>query len=127
MDRAERVKDAAGHQLERTDQEIIFHVVDSYYAVLLAKKQLEVAEQAMKTAQAILDRQQESLRKRRGGGIRLPERPSAAGDAQAGTHSRAERSGIGAGAVEHVDGRLRRKRIRSNRGPRRKKSPGNVA
>ncbi|HVS89992.1 MAG TPA: TolC family protein [Candidatus Acidoferrum sp.] len=56
VNRAERVKDAAGHQLERTDQEIIFRVVDSYYGVLLAKKQLEVAEQSMKTAQAILDR-----------------------------------------------------------------------
>jgi outer membrane protein len=56
VNRAERVKDAVGHQLERTDQEIIFHVVDSYYGVLLAKKQLEVAEVSMKTAQAILDR-----------------------------------------------------------------------
>ena len=56
MNRAERVKDAAGHQLERTDQEIIFRVVDSYYGVLLAKKQLEVAEESLKTAQAILDR-----------------------------------------------------------------------
>ncbi len=56
VNRAERVKNAAGHQLERTDQEIIFRVVDSYYGVLLARKQLEVAEQSMKTAQAILDR-----------------------------------------------------------------------
>jgi outer membrane protein len=56
VNRAERVKDAAGHQLERTDQEIIFRVVDSYYGMLLARKQLEVAEQSMKTAQAILDR-----------------------------------------------------------------------
>ncbi len=56
VNRAERMKDAAEHQLERTDQEIVFRVVDSYYAVLVAKKQLEVAEQAMKTAQAILDR-----------------------------------------------------------------------
>ncbi len=56
VNRAERVKDAAGHQLERTAQEIIFRVVDSYYGVLLAKKQLEVAGQSMKTAQAILDR-----------------------------------------------------------------------
>jgi outer membrane protein len=54
--RAERVKDALGHQLERTDQEIIFRVVDSYYGALLAKKQLELAEQSMKTAQAILNR-----------------------------------------------------------------------
>lgn len=56
VNRAERVKDAAGHQLERTDQELIFRAVDSYYGVLLAKKQLEVAEQSIKTAQAILDR-----------------------------------------------------------------------
>jgi outer membrane protein len=56
VNRAERVKDAAGHQLERTDQEIVFHVIDSYYAVLLAKRELEVAEQSAKTAQAILDR-----------------------------------------------------------------------
>src|SRR5260370_9813531 len=56
VNRAERVKDAAGHQLDRTDQEIVFRVVDSYDSVLVAKKQLEVAEQAMKTAQAILDR-----------------------------------------------------------------------
>jgi len=56
VNRAERVKDATVHQLDRTGQEIVFRVVDSYYAVLVAKKQLEVAEQAMKTAQAILDR-----------------------------------------------------------------------
>ena len=56
VNRAEREKDATDHQLERTDQEIVFRVVDSYYAVLLAKKQLEVAEQAMKTAQSILER-----------------------------------------------------------------------
>ena len=56
VNRAERVKDAAGHQLERTDQEIIFHVVESYYGVLLAKKQTEVAGESLKTAQAILDR-----------------------------------------------------------------------
>ena len=56
INRAERVKDAAGHQLERTDQEIIFHVVDSYYGVLLAKKQLEIVEASMKTAQAIQNR-----------------------------------------------------------------------
>ena len=56
VNRAERVKDAAGHQLERTDQEIVFRVVASYYGVLYAKKQLEVAEQSMNTAQAIFDR-----------------------------------------------------------------------
>jgi len=34
VSRAQRVKDAAGHQLERTDQEIVFRVVHSYYGVL---------------------------------------------------------------------------------------------
>ena len=56
VNRAERVKEASGHQLDRTDQEIIFRVVDSYYSVLLAKKQLQVAEQAMDTARAIIER-----------------------------------------------------------------------
>jgi len=56
VNRAEQEKDATDRQLERTGQEIVFRVADSYYAVLLAKKQLEVAEQAMKTAQAILER-----------------------------------------------------------------------
>jgi|SRR5271167_3148416 len=56
VNRAERVKDAVGHQMERIDQEIIFRVMDSYYGVLLAKKQLEVAGESLKTAQAIYDR-----------------------------------------------------------------------
>lgn len=55
IDRARRMKDAAGHQLDRTDQEIIFRVVDSYYDALLAQKRLDVTEQSAKTAQAILD------------------------------------------------------------------------
>jgi outer membrane protein len=53
--RAERAKEAAAHQLERTDQEIVFRTIESYYGVLLAMKQLEVAEQALKTAQSTLD------------------------------------------------------------------------
>ena len=56
VNRAEREKDATDRQLERTGQEIVFRVADSYYAVLLAKKQLEVAEQSIKTAEAILER-----------------------------------------------------------------------
>ena len=88
VNRAERVKDAAGHQLERTDQEIIFRVVDSYYGVLLARKQLEVAEQSMKTAQAILDRSKDRFESGVVVESDLPERPGAAGDAEAGTHSR---------------------------------------
>ena len=56
VNRAEREKDATDRQLERTGQEIVFRVADSYYAVLLAQKQLDVAGQAMQTAQAILER-----------------------------------------------------------------------
>lgn len=56
VNRAERAKDAATQQLDRTDQEIVFRVADSYYTVLLARKHLEVAEQAMMTAEAILER-----------------------------------------------------------------------
>ena len=54
--RAERGMEAAEHQLERADQEVVFGVVNSYQGVLLARKELEVAELATKTAQAILDR-----------------------------------------------------------------------
>ncbi len=58
LNRAKQINDAAGHQLERTDQEIVFRVVDSYYGVLLASKQLELAEQAVQTSQSIMDRSQ---------------------------------------------------------------------
>lgn len=58
VSRAKERNEAAVHQLERTDQEIVFRVVDSYYGVLLATKQLGVAEQAGKTSQSILDRSQ---------------------------------------------------------------------
>jgi len=58
VNRAKEMNTAATHQLERTDQEILFRVVQSYYGVLLATKQLEVAGQADKTAKAIMDRSQ---------------------------------------------------------------------
>ncbi len=61
VNRAERVKEASTHQLARAEQEIIFHVVDSYYGVLLANKQRELCEQALKTARAILDRSKDRL------------------------------------------------------------------
>src|SRR5690348_7375900 len=41
VNRAKEVNIAAGHQLERTEQEILFRIVQSYYGVLLATKQLE--------------------------------------------------------------------------------------
>jgi outer membrane protein TolC len=58
VNRAKQMSEAAGHQLERADQEIVFRVVDSYYGVLLATKQLEVAGQAAKTSQSVMDRSQ---------------------------------------------------------------------
>lgn len=58
IDRAKDMNLAASHQLERTDQEILFRVVQSYYGVLLATKQLEVAGQSEKTAGSITDRSQ---------------------------------------------------------------------
>jgi len=58
INRAKEINTAATHQLERTDQEILFRVVQSYYGVLLATKQLDVADQSEKTAKAIMDRSQ---------------------------------------------------------------------
>jgi outer membrane protein len=58
VNRAKQMNEAAGHQLDRTAQEIVFRVVDSYDRVLLATKQLEVAEQSAKTSQSIMDRSQ---------------------------------------------------------------------
>ena len=58
VNQAKLMNEAAGHQLDRTDQEIVFRVVTSYYDVLLAAKQLEVADQSVKTAQSIMDRSQ---------------------------------------------------------------------
>jgi outer membrane protein len=58
INQAKQMSEAAGHQLDRTDQEIVFRVVNSYYDVLLAAKELEVAEQSAKTANSIMDRSQ---------------------------------------------------------------------
>lgn len=58
VNQAKHMNEAANMQLSRTGQEIVFKVVGSYYAVLLAGKELEVAAQSAKTAQSILDRSQ---------------------------------------------------------------------
>ena len=55
IDRARLMNDAASEQLERADQELISRVVHSYYGVLLARRRLTVAEDAVKTAIAIQD------------------------------------------------------------------------
>ena len=58
INQAKQINQAAAHQLDRTDQEIVFRVVGSYYDVLLAAKELEVAEQSAKTASSIMGRSQ---------------------------------------------------------------------
>ncbi len=53
LDRAKFLNLAAEQQLNRTDQELVFQTVQAYYGVLLAQKQVQVAEDAMKTVEAI--------------------------------------------------------------------------
>jgi outer membrane protein len=58
LTRARLMDEAAKHQLSRTEQEIAFRAVESYFEILLATKQVDVAEHAVKTAQAIVERSQ---------------------------------------------------------------------
>jgi outer membrane protein TolC len=53
LDRAKYLNMAAEQQLSRTDQELVFQTVQAYYAVLLAEKQVQVAQDAVKTVEAI--------------------------------------------------------------------------
>ena len=53
LDRAKFMNLAAKQQLNRTDQELVFQTVQAYYGVLLAQKQVQVAEDAVKTVEAI--------------------------------------------------------------------------
>jgi outer membrane protein len=54
--RAKRMDEAAARKLQRSDQELVMRVVGAYTAVLLAAKQEQVADDALKTSQSILDR-----------------------------------------------------------------------
>ena len=54
LSRTEKMDKAAAARLARSDQEIVFQVVQSYYGLLLAAKQMQLAEQTLQTAQAIL-------------------------------------------------------------------------
>lgn len=56
MSRAKFMQQASTQQLERADQELVFQVVNAYYGALLAARQLEVAEQSSRTAEAIEQR-----------------------------------------------------------------------
>lgn len=53
---AKQMDQAAARKLQRSDQELVMRVVDAYASLLLAAKQQQVAEDALKTAQSILDR-----------------------------------------------------------------------
>jgi len=53
LDRAKFMNAAAEQQLNRTDQELVFQIVQAFYGVLLAQKQVQVAEDAVKTVEAI--------------------------------------------------------------------------
>ena len=53
VSRAKYMHQAAEQQLDRTKQELVYEAVQAYFGVLLAQRQELVAEEALKTAQAI--------------------------------------------------------------------------
>lgn len=53
--RARELKTAASERLARADQVTVFRVIQSYHGVLFAERQLELAEHAASTAQAVVD------------------------------------------------------------------------
>lgn len=54
--RTEALRDAAAHQLSRAEQAVVLQAMEAYLGVLAAQQQLGVAEQADKTAAAVLER-----------------------------------------------------------------------
>lgn len=56
VSQAKQMSTVAQRQLDRTDQELIYRVIDDYMGLLLAEKQLDVASNAVTTSQAVLDR-----------------------------------------------------------------------
>jgi len=53
LERAKYLNFAAEQELNRADQELAYQTVEAYYGVLLAQKQMQVAEDAVKTVAAI--------------------------------------------------------------------------
>lgn len=51
--RAKYMKQAAEQQLDRADQELVYQAVQAYYGALLARRQVQIAEAGLETAQAI--------------------------------------------------------------------------
>ena len=60
------MNEAAGHQLERTEQEIVFRVVNAYYGALLATKQLELRGAGVKDVAVNSGSQSVAIRRRLG-------------------------------------------------------------
>jgi outer membrane protein len=58
LSQAKQMSSVAQRQLERSEQQLVYRVVDAYLGLLLAEKRQQVAEDARKTSQAILDRSQ---------------------------------------------------------------------
>ncbi len=58
---AKGMDQVAARKLERSDQELVMRVVEAYTGLLLAVKQQQVAEDALKTSQSILDRSRASV------------------------------------------------------------------
>ena len=56
MTQAKQANELAKRNLDRTEQELVMRVVDTYTGLLLAKRQLEVAQDALKSSQSLLDR-----------------------------------------------------------------------
>ena len=53
---AKQMEQVAAHKLQRSDQELVMRVVDAYVGLLLAVKEQQVAEDALKTSDSILNR-----------------------------------------------------------------------
>jgi outer membrane protein len=53
VSRAKHMQQAAGQQLDRTNQEIVYQALKAYFGVLHAQRQEQVAEAALQAAQAI--------------------------------------------------------------------------
>jgi outer membrane protein TolC len=53
--RARQMAQIASSGVTRSDQELVYRIVDAYYGLLLAAKQAELAQETVKTAQAVLD------------------------------------------------------------------------
>lgn len=51
---ANRMRDAASQHLARNDQETVLRAITAYYGLLLAQKQLQLAQETVKTSGAIL-------------------------------------------------------------------------